>query len=516
MKKNLLVVLMLSSFSALAQKNYWKAVSANEGLSINQGKEFFSASFKPSVYKLFSLNEADIASFLKQTPLQSNTPVSKSNYIISLPVADGSIEHFRIVESPVMQPKLQAKHPDIRTYIGTGIENISSVLHFDFSPQGFHAIIISPKKATVYINPVNKGKNLYTVFDRTNISQEKKVFDCNLDKVLSSAVQGTGKPGSIESDSKLRTYRFAVTVGGEFSLLCLNGTETTDAEKKASVLAVLVTDLVRTNAIFETDFGVHLNYIDNEDDIIFLHPNTDPYTSNANAYNTEKWNKESQKALDSIIGSSNYDIGHLLMGFPTGGNAGCIGCVCDNTLKGSGVTGYTEDLTSDPFIVDFWDHEIGHQFGANHTFDYSYEGSGTQMEPGSGSTIMGYAGTTGSTDIQSHSDAYFHGISIQQVDTYITSGAGAGCAVKVATGNRVPAVNAGGEHIIPKSTPFALAAVASDSDHDQLTYCWEQFNSFKNDGTSNALPKATSTTGPVFRSYNPTQKQDFFPQWQVS
>ena len=145
-------------------------------------------------------------------------------------------------------------------------------------------------------------------------------------------------------------------------------------QKKASVLSVLVTDLVRTNAIFETDFGVHLNYVDNEDTIIFLNGNTDPFQSSAVGYLTGKWNTQSQTALDNYIGSSNYDVGHLLMGYATGGNAGCIGCVCNNSLKGSGATGFTTDLTTDPFIVDFWDHEIGHQFGANHTFDYSYEG----------------------------------------------------------------------------------------------------------------------------------------------
>jgi reprolysin-like metallo-peptidase family M12B/type IX secretion system substrate protein len=526
MKKFLLFgVLLFVGASSFSQNNFWKKVEANQVAAFTKDQQLFPGSFKPSVYKLFSLDETTLGIILKQARIQS---VSKSDFIIAIPVADGSIKHFRITESPVMQPKLQAKYPNIRSYAGQGIEDASSVIHFDFTPLGFHAIIISPDKSTVYINPVSTAKQLYLVFDRSNITQQKQVFDCNLDKILNSNVQGITKP-STTGDASLKTYRFAVTTGGEFSQLCLNGSETNNTQKKASVLSVLVTDLVRTNAIFETDFGVHLNYVDNEDTIIFLNGGSDPYQSSANGYFSGRWNTQAQTALDSYIGSSNYDIGHLLMGYGTGGNAGCIGCVCDNSLKGSGATGFKTDLTTDPFIVDFWDHEIGHQFGANHTFDYSFEGTIAQMEPGSGSTMMGYAGYTGSTDIQQHSDAYFHAVSIQQVNTYITTGMGASCAVVTQTGNHVPTVKAGKDYIIPKSTPFALTANGSDGDvSDSLTYCWEQYDVVKNNGTSKKFPDSTATTGPTFRSLTPvtSDKRNFpalnsilngtnFNKWEV-
>ncbi|MBV9961706.1 MAG: zinc-dependent metalloprotease [Parafilimonas sp.] len=511
MKRSLSVIAALFCvLSAIAQNNYWKPVVSKDVTSLTKGKELFPGSFKPANYKLFTLNENIFAALLKQSPHESTTSAEKSGFTVSIPVADGSIEQFRITESPVMQPGLQAKHPEIRTYLGQAVNDPTSVMRFDFSPYGFHAIIISPKRSTVYINPITTAKGLYTVFDRSNMAQEQQVFDCNVDKVLGSQVQGTGKTETI-SDGRLRTYRFAVASGGEFSQRFLDGTETSDAQRKAKVLAGLVTDLIRTNVIFEADFGVHLNYVDNEDTIIFLNGSTDPFTSNARAYSTGKWNTESQQAIDTYIGTANYDVGHLLMGYPTGGNAGCIGCVCSAPKKGSGATGFTTDLTTDPFIVDFWDHEIGHQFGANHTFDYSYEGSGAQMEPGSGSTIMGYAGTTGTYDIQPHSDPYFHAISIQQVYNYITSGTGHVCAVLSSNHDAVPTAKAGADYTIPKSTPFVLTANSKDKDPDTLTYCWEQFNSFVN-GTSSKFPSATATTGAVFRSLTPTvSKQRFFP-----
>ncbi len=509
--KKLLFFCILCCIGAgsFSQNNLWKKVEATQVPAFTKGQQLFPGSFKPAVYKLFSLDETSFTSILKQARIQA---IKKSNFIIPIPLADGSIKHFRIIESPVMQPKLQAKYPYIRTYAGQGIEDASSIIHFDITSLGFHAIIISPEKNTIYINPVSTAAQLYAVFDRSNILREKQVFDCNVDKILNSNVQGIKSPFTTV-DANLRTYRFAVATGGEFSKLCLNGTETTNAQKKASVLSVLVTDLVRTNAIFETDFGVHLNYVDNEDTIIFLNGNTDPFQSSENGYFSGHWNTQAQTALDSYIGSSNYDIGHLLMGYATGGNAGCIGCVCDNTLKGSGVTGFTTDLTTDPFIIDFWDHEIGHQFGANHTFDYSYEGTIAQMEPGSGSTIMGYAGYTGSTDIQQHSDAYFHAVSIQQVNKYITNSTGASCAVLTATGNFIPVAKAGKDYIIPKSTPFVLSANSGDADgSDSLTYCWEQYDVFKNNGTSRKFPDSTSTTGPVFRSLPPvTSSKRNFP-----
>lgn len=494
--------------SSFSQNNFWKTVAPNQVSNFTKGKPLFSDSFKPSVYNLFTLDETAFNTVLKQSPHQINIKVTSSNFIISIPVSDGNIENFRIVESPVMSAQLQAKHPEIRTYLGQGVDDPSSTIRFDFTALGFHAVIISPKRKTIYINPVSSAKQLYVVFDRNNISGEKQVFDCQVDKVLNSDIQGVEKPFTT-SDGNLRTFRFAVASGAEFSQLCLTGDETTDEEKKLSVLSVLVTDLIRTDIIFETDFGIHLNYVDNEDTIIFLDGANDPFLSNASGYSSGKWNKQSQIALDSLIGTSNYDIGHLLMGYDTGGNAGCIGCVCNKPNKGSGVTGFKTNLTDDPFIVDFWDHEIGHQFGGNHTFDFSFEGTIAQMEPGSGSTIMGYAGVTGSTDIQQHSDPYFHAISIQQIEDYITAGRGATCAVVSETGDAVPAASAGNDYTIPKSTPFKLTATASDSDAaDVLTYCWEQFDNFKNNGTSYKFPKATSTTGPVFRSVTPSLLPD--------
>jgi hypothetical protein len=508
--KIVLTTLLLATLSVYAQDNYWKQVNSTDISTFSKGKELFPGSFKPSVYKLFSLNRNTFEALLRQSPLERITAVEQSDFVVTIPVEDGSIEKFRVVESPVMQPGLQAKHPDIRTYLGKGITDPSSVIRFDFSPYGFHAIIISPARNTIYINPVITAENLYVVFDRSSISEEKQVFDCKLDMILNSPVQGVENTLKA-SDNKLRTYRFAVATGGEFSQLLLDSTDTTDAQKKAKVLAALVTDLTRTNIIFEADFGVRLNYVDNEDTIIFLDGATDPFLSNKSGYSSRVWNTQAQEAIDQYIGSANYDLGHLLMGYATGGNAYCIGCVCNDPDKGSCVIGVTTDLTSDPFIVDLWDNEIGNQFGANHTFDFYNEGTIAQMEPGSGSTIMGFAGIAGKYDVQPHSDPYFHAISIQLIDGYITTGKGSTCATLTTINSPAPVANAGNDYTIPRSTPFTLTAGLYKDARDSVTYCWEQFDNYVS-GTSSAIPNDTLTSGPVFRSFNPSvSRQRTFP-----
>ena len=138
--------------------------------------------------------------------------------------------------------------------------------------------------------------------------------------------------------------------------------------------------------------------------LMFLNANQDPFKSSLN--------DEAQVAMDSIVGNENYDLGHLFDYGQPDGDAGCVGCVCENGVKGRAYSIHPfEDIDGGVFRNDYFDldyvaHEIGHQFGAYHTFAFQTENSGSNVEPGSGSTIMGYAGITGEDDIQAHGDPY--------------------------------------------------------------------------------------------------------------
>jgi hypothetical protein len=220
-------------------------------------------------------------------------------------------------------------------------------------------------------------------------------------------------------DAKLRTFRLALSCTGEYTTY-FGGT-------KANALAAMNNTMTRVNGVFEKDFAARMVLIANNDAVIYTNASTDPYSA---ASGMSNWNSQLQSTLTSVIGEANYDIGHLFGASGGGGNAGCIGCICTNGSKGSGYTSPADAIPSgDNFDIDYVAHEMGHQFGGNHTFSMNNEGTGANMEPGSGSTIMGYAGIT-SQDVQPHSDAFFHAISIQQITNNIKAKT---CSVNTAT-----------------------------------------------------------------------------------
>lgn len=495
------------SVHAQNDKNLWK--TTNESSLSQTAKDEFGKHFKPAAYKFFSLKEDQLKSDLVATPSEKAVTISRSGKIISVPNAEGQMEQFRVAEIAVMAPALAVKYPGIKTYIGQGIDDKTAVIHFDVTPAGFHAMVTSATRPTYYINPADKKNSVYIVNAR-NKADKPESFKCEMDKslLLNSAGNGTDKVSTLSGnadDGKLRTYDLALCVNGEFSQVFLDGTETNDAERIAKVMNVLVTCIVRANAVYERDFGIRLQYVANEDTLIFLDPNTDPWPTKPPLFGSS-WNAGTQTTIDARIGSANYDVGHLLGKVPTfadnNGNAGCIGCVCSNGSKGSGFSAYNDPTLIDYMVIDYWTHEMGHQFGANHTFTYSNEGTQAQIEPGSGSTIMGYAGITGGTDVQPHSDDLFSVVSISQISNYTKGANGGACAVIVTTGNTAPVANAGSDYTIPKSTPFLLTGSGSDvNGPDAITYIWEQSDVFEKN-TSNKYPSATLTTGPVFRVYN--------------
>ena len=503
-----LALLAWSCFSVNAQTGkYWKKISKDQAGKTQEDP--WQNKFKPSSYTLFSLDEQS----LKQD-LNASVQSGKSTVTVTVPDAEGKLHDYSLNEISIMEPRLAAKYAQIKTYVGSGIDDAAAVIHFSITSSGISAVVTRTGKPTFYIDALNSETQLYAASARSQDDLVKK-FSCSLDATIAgnpSTAKASKLTGNAD-DGTLRQYRLALCVNGEFSQSFLSGTEADTAAMKTKVMNALVTCLQKANAVYERDFGVRMIFANNEDTLIFLNPATDPWQPTTSTF----WNTKTQKTIDNLVGKANYDIGHLLGKVPSeqynDGNAYCIGCVCDNTQKGSGYTGYYDPSLTNYMVIDYWTHEMGHQFGANHTFTYSNEGSGANIEPGSGSTIMGYAGITGSTDVQQHSDDLFSIVSIAQNTTYIKSNAG-GCAVKTNTGNTAPVANAGSDYVIPKSTPFVLTGTASDvNTGDNLAYVWEQVDIFQNG--SNTIPKVKSATGPLFRTYNYTgSTKRYFPDMQ--
>ena len=278
----------------------------------------------------------------------------------------------------------------------------------------------------------------------------------------------------------------------------------------ADAMGGINTTMTRVNGVFEKDFAIQLILVDNNEDVVYLNASTDPYTSPGNISTTQT---QLQNTLDSVIGADNYDIGHIFHRSGGGGNAGCIGCICNNGSKGRG---YTSPGSGGPegdwFDIDYVAHEMGHQLGANHTFSVYFEGTGVNVEPGSGSTIMGYAGIT-AHNVQQHSDDYFTYRSIQQVQNNVQNKP---CANNITLTNMAPVVSAGEDYNIPMGTAFKLTGTASDPDSDPLVFNWEQ-NDSGNNGTTDANSRVsfTKTSGPNFRSNPNTEDMvRYMPKWE--
>jgi hypothetical protein len=495
MKKLVLSVLSLALIFTATAQNYWS--SRTDGRNITTDKAVARLAF-PREFKLFDVNDAPLR---QQLMIVANNRTTHTT-TITLPNANGAMELFEVYEASNFEPALQARFPEIRAYSGKGLTDPTALLKLSLSPQGIQTMVMRSEGINEFIEPYSADHVVYAVFRGQNqVSQLP--WRCNTpEEVLSTGlgnqINNTGL--QLRSGGDLKTMRLAQSVTAEYS----NFFGATSAAQVSLVLAAVNATLTRCNGVYEKDLALHLNLVANTTSVFYYTASSDPYSA-ASSGAGGAWNGELQSTLTSVIGEANYDIGHLFGASGGGGNAGCIGCVCTNNQKGSGFTSPADAIPQgDNFDIDYVVHEIGHQLGANHTFSMSNEQTGVNKEPGSGITIMGYAGIT-SQDLAPHSIAYYHQASIAQIQANLATKT---CPVttSIAANNATPVVNAGNNYTIPISTPFALTGSATDANAgDVLTYSWEQND---NAGTSqtgaSSVASATKATGPNWISFAPT------------
>ncbi|HWT16324.1 MAG TPA: zinc-dependent metalloprotease family protein [Patescibacteria group bacterium] len=451
----------------------------------------------PAVSRAVLLDVPALDALVRRAPMEfsSNAPQAIR---LALPLPDGGFSEFEIVESPVMEPDLAAKFPSIRTYSGRGINDPHARVRLDVTPLGFHAQVLAPD-GDYLIDPMLKDDiTHYLSYFRRDYGENTKQYRCEThDHGLTTTTESStaptvGKLGTPNTvGTQLRTLRTAIVATSSYTNI-FGGTV-------SSGLSGLTTLVNRLNGVYERDLSVRLVLVANNDLIVYTNDNVGPIGAAPSGPDTII-----QTTIDNAIGFANYDLGHAVGGTGGGGAITPLGNVC-TASKARGFTSLGPPR-GDIFDIDFVAHELGHQLGANHTwFGCGGGGQWTQssaMEPGSGSTIMAYAGIC-SDNLQPNSDAYFHARSFTQIVTRLAldeTGTPPTCGSNIATGNSAPNISALAAMTIPEQTPFQLTAIGTDGDGDTITYNWEETDT----GTPSAAPSSTGDNGtaPLFRSFN--------------
>ncbi|MEO8446360.1 MAG: zinc-dependent metalloprotease family protein [bacterium] len=455
----------------------------------------------PANYRTVKSNVPELTSLLQNAPFEFTDRAKNSPLLIELPMPNGSMSKFSVSEYNIMEDELAAKFPETKTYNIKGIDDPYATGKIDITPAGFHGMVLSVR-GNYFIDPYSSNeKEIYISYYKTELAP-KQQFECLTE---SNATDENGinfTQGFFTTGNELRTYRLALAATGEYT--------TFHGGTVVLGMAAITTAMNRVNGVYEKDLAVRMVLIANNDLLVYTTAATDPYTNN----NGNTMLGQNQTNIDQVIGSANYDIGHV---FSTGGGGvAFLACVCSNGSKARGVTGLPTP-TGDPFYIDYVAHEMGHQFSGNHSFNSQQSAcgsgnrnAGTAWEPGSGSTIMGYAGICGSDNTQSNSDALFHTGNFTEMVIFTQIAAGNTCAVITPTGNTHPTVTVPASGFtIPVGTPFQLTGSGTDAETpNSLTYIWEEM-----DLGPAGSPSNPTGTAPIFRSFRAdTSSTRIFPR----
>jgi hypothetical protein len=353
--------------------------------------------------------------------------------------------------------------------------------------SGFQAMIFTPR-GRVFVTRADPASDEPLYRSWYTADTESPAFQCGVDGHARDLGEWVKPDPAQASRVAGNLLQYDIAIAATLEYYTLLGDPGTTNEIAAALSAI--------SAIYERDLGITLQLVAGND---MLYETVDSGLDNDDVSallgQVDDW-------IDTNLpgGDGAYDIGHIFSRLPSG-SAGIarLGAVCDSSFKASGVSGSSVPVGS-TFYIDLVAHEIGHQFNAEHTFNgtagacLTNRSEDSAVEPGSGSTIMAYAGICGAENLQSSSDATFHARSIAQIDAF--TAAGGSCSALVPNGNADPTVGAIADKTIPALTPFMLdASVANDGDGDPLQFQWDQMDagcatdsaSFGTDIGSNAL-----------------------------
>ncbi len=506
--KIILTLLLTISLGAIGQAQTYPSFWVDAPAAVAATVQQLPARTGATTQRFLSLDEPSLRQALRRAPMENSAAALRQALVLTIPLPDGGNIHFRVVESPLMAPGLAARYPSIKSYLASGLDNPALSGRISYSPLGFTGVFKTPN-GDVFIEPYTlEGVRYHTAYYEKNVvvlPEDRPALSCgytgaghehpsleglDFDTEGSGVIEARGPLGPIS----LRTYRMALACTGEYSQIH-GGT-------KELVLASMNVGLSIANAVFESEVAVRMILIENNDDIIFLNPATDPYE------NADVGGQLLGQNTDAIVQAGNipfnaFDIGHVF----TGGCSDVGGVVGGNICTSGKARGVTCHSSSNigAIIRRVMVHEVAHQFSVAHSWSNcpGFDGqlaSESAYEPGSGTTIMSYAGSCGNQNVTFNSDLYYSVGSLEEFISYSRDGNGGTCATVVPTENTEPVLthNYVSGFYIPISTPFELEAAATDEEETNLTYCWEQFNLGPISGLGEPMG-----TAPSFRSFPP-------------
>jgi hypothetical protein len=468
-------------------------------------------SVQPRHFRAAFLDRASLVALTANAPLERSQAARQGAVVIALPDPSGGFQRFALVESPVMEAGLAAKHPEIKTFAGRGLDDTSATIRMDITPLGFHASVRSPNGAwyidpyyhlddSVYVSYYGRdlvnthGKRVETMLAEPQLSLLRGLYHAADTVQIRGAGFAAGSQVTLTvrntvTDTAPRQTLYAVASEdgallativadpykdlGTYDITASDGRATATATYQvvrdkaataasvgstlrterlalltdpsyanyfggpANVTAAKVTLINRVTQVYETETSIRLVLIANND---LLNLDTAAQMTGANgpcggsacftsaqvaSCGSGTLNRN-RVVIGLLVGARNFDVGHIALGV-NGGGIASLGVVGGNN-KAQGCTGIPTPV-GDAFAVDYVAHEMGHQFGGNHTFNGTVSNcsggnrnAGTSVEPGSGSSVMAYAGICGTDDLQAHSDPYWSQRSFDEITTY-TSGA---------------------------------------------------------------------------------------------
>lgn len=414
---------------------------------------------------------------------------------LTLPLPDGQEVTFSLQPYDLLPADLSAKYPGIRTFKGHDEANPVETGRVDLGPQSFHAMF-SHQGKMVFVDPLRNGEGYAVYYQQDAHSRLEE----EADKVIGGEAKKLARQVLVDGNERKR-YVIAISAAGEYTQYHGGTVE--------AGLGAITTLLNRVNEVYQRDVAAEFQLASGNDTIIFTDAATDPFFNgddpSGSGLNDVDVNMEVQ-AVAQTLGLGAFDIGHVVN--TGGGGLAGLGVLCTGE-KSAGMTG-SPNPVGDAFFIDYVAHEIGHQFGAEHTFNGTTGSCGggnrepsQAWEPGSGSSIMAYAGICGEENLQANSLPYFHSKSIEQMRAHMATVPSCGTSQTLV--NNAPQVAAGSDYVIPANTPFVLKGAGTDLDNDALSYTWEQIDlgtesfsvaSMVDDGSRPLFPFVAPTSVP--------------------